>query len=142
MVSVVSSEFCLSFRCSLESGANHKMTNVMRVWAHIWTSNQNIRKDHFLEVFALWQDTAGQERFHALGPIYYRDADGHFFSINLLHLRRKVIHEFWWLCIIEPHFISYGWLQQLFWFMTSWTMIVSFVSESGLKNYSKWHPKI
>ena len=21
-------------------------------------------------------DTAGQERFHALGPIYYRDADG------------------------------------------------------------------
>lgn len=26
--------------------------------------------------FTLWQDTAGQERFHALGPIYYRDADG------------------------------------------------------------------
>ena len=24
----------------------------------------------------LRQDTAGQERFHALGPIYYRDADG------------------------------------------------------------------
>ena len=24
----------------------------------------------------LLQDTAGQERFHALGPIYYRDADG------------------------------------------------------------------
>ena len=24
---------------------------------------------------AVW-DTAGQERFHALGPIYYRDADG------------------------------------------------------------------
>merc|ERR1711988_1780863 len=24
---------------------------------------------------AIW-DTAGQERFHALGPIYYRDADG------------------------------------------------------------------
>ena len=23
----------------------------------------------------IW-DTAGQERFHALGPIYYRDADG------------------------------------------------------------------
>jgi len=29
-----------------------------------------------VESFALWQDTAGQERFHALGPIYYRDADG------------------------------------------------------------------
>jgi hypothetical protein len=26
---------------------------------------------------AIW-DTAGQERFHALGPIYYRDADGDF----------------------------------------------------------------
>ena len=24
---------------------------------------------------AIW-DTAGQERFHALGPIYYRDANG------------------------------------------------------------------
>merc|ERR1711862_959318 len=24
---------------------------------------------------AIW-DTAGQERYHALGPIYYRDADG------------------------------------------------------------------
>ena len=24
---------------------------------------------------AIW-DTAGQERFHALGPLYYRDADG------------------------------------------------------------------
>ena len=26
----------------------------------------------------LWygQDTAGQERFHALGPIYYRDSNG------------------------------------------------------------------
>lgn len=22
------------------------------------------------------QDTAGQERFHALGPIYYRDSNG------------------------------------------------------------------
>ena len=26
-------------------------------------------------VLNIW-DTAGQERFHALGPIYYRDADG------------------------------------------------------------------
>jgi GTPase SAR1 family protein len=24
----------------------------------------------------LFQDTAGQERFHALGPIYYRDSNG------------------------------------------------------------------
>ncbi|KDO23524.1 hypothetical protein SPRG_11446 [Saprolegnia parasitica CBS 223.65] len=30
--------------------------------------NQNVQ-------LSLW-DTAGQERFHALGPIYYRDADG------------------------------------------------------------------
>ncbi len=27
-------------------------------------------------VWSVLQDTAGQERFHALGPIYYRDADG------------------------------------------------------------------
>jgi Ras-related protein Rab-21 len=32
---------------------------------------------------AIW-DTAGQERFHALGPIYYRDADGdHFCTTSL-----------------------------------------------------------
>lgn len=24
----------------------------------------------------MFQDTAGQERFHALGPIYYRDSQG------------------------------------------------------------------
>lgn len=29
----------------------------------------------FVCAVAIW-DTAGQERFHALGPIYYRDADG------------------------------------------------------------------
>jgi len=34
---------------------------------------------------AIW-DTAGQERFHALGPIYYRDADGAFpWSICVAH---------------------------------------------------------
>lgn len=26
--------------------------------------------------YCLLQDTAGQERFHALGPIYYRDSNG------------------------------------------------------------------
>ena len=29
---------------------------------------------------AIW-DTAGQERFHALGPIYYRDADGDHYAL-------------------------------------------------------------
>lgn len=27
-------------------------------------------------IISVWQDTAGQERFHALGPIYYRDSNG------------------------------------------------------------------
>ena len=31
----------------------------------------------------LW-DTAGQERFHALGPIYYRDAQGRYTAILYL----------------------------------------------------------
>lgn len=35
---------------------------------------------------AIW-DTAGQERFHALGPIYYRDADGEPTRHRLQHRR-------------------------------------------------------
>ena len=31
---------------------------------------------------AIW-DTAGQERFHALGPIYYRDAQGEPCSVHI-----------------------------------------------------------
>ena len=33
-------------------------------------------------VLSIW-DTAGQERFHALGPIYYRDADGALFVYDI-----------------------------------------------------------
>ena len=29
---------------------------------------------------SIW-DTAGQERFHALGPIYYRDAQGRYTAL-------------------------------------------------------------
>ncbi|KAG6492223.1 hypothetical protein ZIOFF_047174 [Zingiber officinale] len=32
---------------------------------------------------SIW-DTAGQERFHALGPIYYRDADGMYLQSHSL----------------------------------------------------------
>jgi len=31
------------------------------------------------------KDTAGQEKFHALGPIYYRDADGISSCSSLIH---------------------------------------------------------
>ena len=31
---------------------------------------------------SIW-DTAGQERFHALGPIYYRDAQGDAFQDDI-----------------------------------------------------------
>ena len=31
---------------------------------------------NFNQLFFPIQDTAGQERFHALGPIYYRDSNG------------------------------------------------------------------
>lgn len=36
---------------------------------------QRVNTKSGVECFLL-QDTAGQERFDALGPIYYRDADG------------------------------------------------------------------
>ena len=38
-------------------------------------SKKIIRKGKKIAGLSIW-DTAGQERFHALGPIYYRDADG------------------------------------------------------------------
>ena len=31
---------------------------------------------HHCNTSPIFQDTAGQERFHALGPIYYRDSNG------------------------------------------------------------------
>ena len=31
---------------------------------------------HHCNTSSIIQDTAGQERFHALGPIYYRDSNG------------------------------------------------------------------
>eukprot|EP00935_MAST-01C_sp_MAST-1C-sp1_P002880 g2880.t1 len=37
--------------------------------------DKKITVDNKSVQLSLW-DTAGQERFHALGPIYYRDADG------------------------------------------------------------------
>ena len=43
---------------------------------------------------SIW-DTAGQERFHALGPIYYRDAQGRqaqtvyvYFYFRIFHSRK------------------------------------------------------
>ena len=41
--------------------------------ASFLTKKLNIRGKRI--TLNIW-DTAGQERFHALGPIYYRDADG------------------------------------------------------------------
>jgi hypothetical protein len=45
----------------------------------IWVRRAALFSLHCLQsraVIPFPQDTAGQERFHALGPIYYRDADG------------------------------------------------------------------
>ncbi len=51
------------------------------------------------------QDTAGQERFHALGPIYYRDSNGAILVYDItdedsfqkvtapLHNTRAVLHN-------------------------------------------------
>eukprot|EP00756_Hemistasia_phaeocysticola_P050357 Hpha_TRINITY_DN25116_c0_g1::TRINITY_DN25116_c0_g1_i1::g.139323::m.139323/K07890/RAB21; Ras-related protein Rab-21 len=44
------------------------------VQANMYSSKKLQVEDHTATI-AIW-DTAGQERFHALGPIYYRDANG------------------------------------------------------------------
>jgi Ras-related protein Rab-21 len=52
------------------------------------------------KVFLCLQDTAGQEKFHALGPIYYRDADGtasSFFSSKVIYTNPYFSHH---LCSI------------------------------------------
>ena len=39
--------------------------------------NKKVKVGERMVNLSIW-DTAGQERFHALGPIYYRDAQGKF----------------------------------------------------------------
>lgn len=54
------------------------------------------------------QDTAGQERFHSLGPIYYRDADGEATYSSYLGL-----HQFRHLKFSVTRLLSYlGWSRQ------------------------------
>lgn len=54
-------------------------------------------------IIFIMQDTAGQERFHALGPIYYRDADGMYLANSIF----SIIDEF----TLEnyEHFILFFW---------------------------------
>lgn len=50
------------------------------------------------------QDTAGQERFHALGPIYYRDSNGAIlvYDITDEDSFQKVPNRFLPLCKVCP----------------------------------------
>ncbi|CAB1346407.1 unnamed protein product, partial [Coregonus sp. 'balchen'] len=45
-------------------------------------------------------DTAGQERFHALGPIYYRDSNGAILVKNWVKELRKMLGNEICLCIV------------------------------------------
>lgn len=47
-------------------------------WPFGWVNvqQQAARGELWADVCVCLQDTAGQERFHALGPIYYRDSNG------------------------------------------------------------------
>ena len=58
---------------------------------------------------SVFQDTAGQERYHALGPIYYRDSQGaiivyditdedSFHKVLFWKLRRFLYSAFCFLC--------------------------------------------
>lgn len=94
---------------------------------------------------AIW-DTAGQERFHALGPIYYRDADGDYFALAAC-VRKFAFHIHSYVYIdIGLFFLSLAWhclclmpaLQVLFWSMTSPTQRVSSRSRIGSKSCEKW----
>mmetsp|Transcript_25392 Transcript_25392/g.35149 ORF Transcript_25392/g.35149 Transcript_25392/m.35149 type:complete len:269 (+) Transcript_25392:2843-3649(+) len=59
VVRYVQNEFYNEHRTTIQASFLSKRINIDNARANI----------------AIW-DTAGQERFHALGPIYYRDADG------------------------------------------------------------------
>ena len=49
---------------------------------------------HLSFIFAL-KDTAGQEQFHALNPIYYREAAGklHCFAASILNLAAIIVYD-------------------------------------------------
>jgi Ras-related protein Rab-21 len=55
------------------------------------------RVAHPLINLAIW-DTAGQERFHALGPIYYRDADGALLVYDTTDAESFVKAKNWVVC--------------------------------------------
>ena len=48
------------------------------------------------------QDTAGQERFHALGPIYYRDANGLFEYFFRSFFQKKSNFQITFQHILKP----------------------------------------
>ena len=59
---------------------------------------------------AIW-DTAGQERFHALGPIYYRDADGALLVYDTTDAESFVKAKNWVVCspVQEAFDTHIGW---------------------------------
>ncbi|CAL4892917.1 unnamed protein product [Urochloa decumbens] len=66
----------------LGDGRVGKTSLVLRYVNNVFSDKQEatvqasyLTKRLVVEVFLCLQDTAGQEKFHALGPIYYRDAD-------------------------------------------------------------------
>jgi len=60
-----------------------------------------------VRVFVCIQDTAGQERFHALGPIYYRDSNGAVLVYDITDedsFMKVLVHT---ACTYTPHYTTY-----------------------------------
>lgn len=81
--------------------------------------------------FPSFQDTAGQERFHALGPIYYRDSNGAILVYDITDEDSFIKVCSWWDIYCNAAFHTV-------WLSSTWLLILQHQAVSCIKFIFRW----